>query len=632
MPAPAKLDARPKIKINGVPFSDADLVNLIELTVDSDYFLPTMFDFCMNDDFNSSSSKLQYIDSEKFKVGASVVIVMETTLEVENGNVKGELVNGVITSLEPVFAADGRCWLHVRGYDKGYKLMSGEKTRVFGGAKNSVTEGNIFSSICGEAGLTAEVDASLSSVNDTYVLQYAQTNWDFLWARARRLGYQMYVDGPKLCVKKANALRQTGNPVELEWGKTLSSFEPFLSIVGQTDSASVTSWDPDTKQNVKGEIKDGTLSTNLNETQGLSAKSLSTNYSNTVLTHPDEPGLDAGTAKKIADARLSALESSLLQASGFMDYGNPQILAGTKIKISEIGKKYSGSYFVTHARHTYSNGEYHTEFEISGGVPHTLSGLVGSPAKNPGNRLVEGVVIGVVTNINDQDKLGRVKVKFPWLPGAPNGGELESNWARIASIGAGKERGILFVPEVNDEVLVAFEHGDINSPYILGGLWNKKDTPPDGRNAELVSQGKVGQRVIRSSSGHLILLDDTEGQEQILIQDKSKNNIIQINTKDNAMTLKCQKDFTIDAGGNFTVKAKGDVLFDSPGKFEIKSIKNLSVTALQEAVLKAGNSQLALKPGGSELSGIQVDVKATAKVSLSGSAMAEIKGGLVKIN
>jgi phage protein D/phage baseplate assembly protein gpV len=622
---PAKLDSNVTIKVNGVALSTADLVNFVELTVDSDYYLPTMFDFTLYDDAQT------YIDGDKFKVGNTVVISVDAAMEVDGASVKGDLVDGVITSLEATFSEDIRCSLHVRGYDRGYKLMSGEKTRVFGGGtKGSITESNIFSTVSGDAGLSAQVDSGLSSIQGAYVMQYAQTNWDFLWGRARRLGYQMYVSGSKLCVSKANVLRDGCGEVELEWGVTLGSFEPRVSIVGQADKAVATGWDIEKKEKVSSEVKDGTLSVNLIQTSGLSGKTLSSNYSDTALCYLEEPGLDAGTAQKIADARLSALESNVLQASGSMPCGNPKVVAGAKVKIAKIGKKFSGTYFVTHARHIFSNGEYRIDFEVSETTPHTLSGLLGSSVNDRGWRLVDGVVIGVVTNNSDPDKLGRVKVKFPWLPA--NGAELESFWARLASVGGGKERGVLFMPEVDDEVLVAFEHGDINMPFILGGLWNKKDTPPDGSSAELVSGGKVDQRVIRSRSGHLILLNDKSGEEQILIQDKSKKNSILINSKDNAMTLSCQKDFTIEAGGNFTVKAKGDVLFDAPGKFEITSIKSLSVTALQEALMKVSNSQLALKPTGSELSGAQVDVKATAKVSVSGSAMAEIKGGLVKIN
>src|SRR3972149_536693 len=89
-------------------------------------------------------------------------------------------------------------------------------------------------------------------------------------------------------------------------------------------------------------------------------------------------------------------------------------------------------------------------------------------------RLISGVVPGIVTNNQDPDGLGRVKIKFPWLSD-----DNETDWVRIATLMAGGQRGGFFLPEVGDEVLVAFEHGDINHPYVIGALWNGVDKPPE---------------------------------------------------------------------------------------------------------------------------------------------------------
>ena len=90
---------------------------------------------------------------------------------------------------------------------------------------------------------------------------------------------------------------------------------------------------------------------------------------------------------------------------------------------------------------------------------------------------MSGVVVGVVTNTQDPAGLGRVKVKFPWLSDSE-----ESFWARVATPMAGKGRGFYFLPEVEDEVLLAFEHGDARFPYVLGALWNGQDKPPENND------------------------------------------------------------------------------------------------------------------------------------------------------
>ncbi len=179
-----------------------------------------------------------------------------------------------------------------------------------------------------------------------------------------------------------------------------------------------------------------------------------------------------------------------------------------------------------------------------------------------------GVTVGVVTNNQDPDKLGRVKVRFPWLSG-----EEESSWARVASPMAGKERGLFLLPEVDDEVLVAFEHGRPEFPYVLGSLWNGKDKPPEDNG-----DGKNNIRSITSRNGHIIRLDDTDGSEKIEILDKSGKNTIVIDTAANTITLTADADIKIESSGGklqlsgsgIEIKSQADVKIEASGNAELK--------------------------------------------------------------
>lgn len=122
-----------------------------------------------------------------------------------------------------------------------------------------------------------------------------------------------------------------------------------------------------------------------------------------------------------------------------------------------------------------------------------------------------GVVPAEVSGINDPDGQGRIKVKLPWSPDA--GGEGYEAWARLATLFAGRDRGSWFLPEVGDEVLVAFEQGDPRRPYVLGGLWNGKDHPPAA-----VTGGANNLKVIKSRRGVTVTLDDSEGQERLKLE------------------------------------------------------------------------------------------------------------------
>ncbi len=186
-----------------------------------------------------------------------------------------------------------------------------------------------------------------------------------------------------------------------------------------------------------------------------------------------------------------------------------------------------------------------------------------------------GVAAGIVTNNHDPEGLGRVKIRFPWL--SDNN---ETDWVRIATFMAGPERGAFFLPEVGDEVLVAFEHGDINRPYVLGALWNGAATPPeadgDGRNNIRKIKSRSGHEIIfndddtamqekieiHTGAGHRILLDDSSGREKIEITDKTGSNKIIIDSVQNSISLESAMQLKIkaqiieiEAGAMMTIKA-----------------------------------------------------------------------------
>lgn len=174
--------------------------------------------------------------------------------------------------------------------------------------------------------------------------------------------------------------------------------------------------------------------------------------------------------------------------------------------------------------------------------------------------LIHGAVIGLVTNNKDPEKLGRVKVKFPWLTDAD-----ESHWARVITFMAGKERGGWFLPEVDDEVLVVFEHGDVRFPFVVGALWNGVDTAKfdnsDGKNNvraitsrsghELIFDDNASQKKerleIHTKAGHRILLDDSAGSEKIVIVDKSGSNKIEIDSVKGSIAVQAQMKLSLKA-------------------------------------------------------------------------------------
>lgn len=159
------------------------------------------------------------------------------------------------------------------------------------------------------------------------------------------------------------------------------------------------------------------------------------------------------------------------------------------------------------------------------------------PLSDSATDRIFGVMIAIVTDNKDPEGLGRVKLRFPELHDSDS-----TLWARVSAPMAGAERGTFLLPEVDDEVLVAFARGDITVPFVLGSLWNGTDKPPDAN-----SDGKNNLRFIKSRSGHIIRLDDTDGAEKIEIIDKSGDNSITFDTANNTIAIKSAKDIEIEA-------------------------------------------------------------------------------------
>jgi uncharacterized protein involved in type VI secretion and phage assembly len=176
------------------------------------------------------------------------------------------------------------------------------------------------------------------------------------------------------------------------------------------------------------------------------------------------------------------------------------------------------------------------------------------------------------------------------------------------------------VPEVKDEVLVAFEHGQLDRPVIIGMLWNKEDMPPESMDAD----GKNDIRSFRSRSGHRVVFDDSDDKPSILIVDNTKQNSIFIDSKKNNMEIKVAGDLTIQVDGKITITAKADIKVESSANLAIKATGNGNLETTGPLTIESG-AKLGLDGTG------QAELKA-ATVSVNGSALTEIKGGLVKIN
>ena len=591
MPQVEKLISQMYLKIGGKKASEEVMNSLDYIEVDDSLLLPDMFSICLRD------PSFKWTDSDEFELGKPV----EITAKGEGSTSK--LLTGEITAIEPDFSRVAAPAVVIRGYDQSHRLHRTKQSKTY----VQRTDSDIAQIIARECGLKAKVD-STREVHE-YVCQDNQTDMEFLQDRTQNIGYRLYVEDDTLYFRKAPET-EPQVPV-LEWGTNLLEFEGRMTTAQQVTEVIVRSWDPKTKKEIIGRATTPQDTPQIGERRpgGEVVKRAFNIESKEIITNRPQPTQAASdaTAQSVCDE----IGNAFIQAEGTCS-GNPAVHAGAMVELKGVGEKFSGRYRVTHAVHRYENRTYTTRFEISGYRANTVSQLLAAKSSSG-----HGIVIGIVTNNQDPDGLGRVKVKFPTLLSNE-----ESNWARLVSPMAGDGRGFEFIPEVNDEVLVGFEHDDINRPFILGALWNGKEKPPQASDKLVSSTGKVEKRIIRSRSGHTITLDDTDGGGKISIVDKTEKNSFEIDSQKNSVTIKAKDKIEIQT------QEGHKVLLDGPaGKIEVvdKTGKNsVKINSMQNSIDVESAMQIKIKAQTVEIEGTMTTIKGTAALTL--------QGGVVKIN
>jgi phage protein D len=588
------------LKIGGSDAPRELMRALREIVVDTSLHLPDMFTIHLYDD------NLHWTDNDLIKIGIPVEISAVPGGREGGGTSTPLITKGEITAIEPEMSLEDGTNLIIRGYDKSHRLYRGKKTRVF----TQVSDSDIVKKIAGECGLQPQVDTT-NYVYD-HVFQDYQTDMEFIQDRAKRAGFFTYVRDGKLYFGKQPST--VGQAPVLRWGENLEDFHARFTAAEQVNEAKVFGWDPKTKQAIIGKATSpkGTPTVDKETHGGTVAKNaFNVTSEDVVNNHPVWTQAEADT---LAQSKLNEKGHAFFYGEGRCN-GNPDVRAGNEVEVEGIGQRFSGRYLVTRAVHRYDANDYYTDFEISGYRANTLEQLLSSKDKSG-----YGVVVGIVTNVRDDQGLARIKVKYPTISD-----QLESNWARLVTPMAGNGRGFEFIPEVNDEVLVAFEYDDINKPYILGALWNGKDKPPEASNSIVGSDGKVQKRIIRSLSGHTITLDDTSGSEKISIIDKTTKNLFEIDSAKNSMSvltsdghkiLMDSKGITIESAGTLTLKSTGNMDIQSQANMTAKSTGNMK---------NESTGNMDIKSTG------MMKVQGTS-TSIDGGPMTEIKGGVVKIN
>ena len=186
----------------------------------------------------------------------------------------------------------------------------------------------------------------------------------------------------------------------------------------------------------------------------------------------------------------------------------------------------------------------------------------------------QSLMIALVLDVNDPDNLGRIQINLPALPEGP------TLWARVVSPLAGSDRGLCLLPEIGDEVLVAFNQAELSSAYVLGGLWGKQKPPPEGLGGD-----QNNLKILRTRSGHTLTFDDSDGEERIVLTDKNDNSLV-IATSEDSVTITAKSKIEIQTDGD--LKLSGNTITLQASTAEIKADSSLTLDGGGTAKLKAG--------------------------------------------
>ncbi|MEA5361491.1 VgrG-related protein [Amycolatopsis sp., V23-08] len=595
------------VEVEGNPLPDDVKTLLGHAYVDDSRNLPDAFVLRFRD------SGHVVLDKGKFKVGAKI------KLKVQTSDPEGpqDLLSGEVTAVAIDLDRIGT-FTEVRGYDHAHRLFRGRRVAAY----PNMTIADVVRKVAQRANIApGKIDdvKGFGGRPDTQLSQDNVSDWDFLSRLADAVGAQIAVRDGKLNFElpekpsgaPATTAKATADPLVLEAHRTLVSLRASVTAAEQVPEVQVHGWDYENKKEISATAVPKNAGT---EVPGVDPVALAGKFGSPPFLDAASPRRTQGEAAATARALADRFGSACTELDGVAK-GNPKLRAGTPVTLTGVGAPFSGKYTLTSTRHLFNaDVGYTTEFTVSGRQERSLYGLVAGGAKGSS---WPGVVPAVVTDLKDPLKLGRVKLKFPWLSA-----EFSSTWARTVQAGAGAGRGSLVLPEVGDEVLAGFEHGDFEAPYVLGGLYNTKDTTPTFSKAVVDgNSGEVAVRGFVSRKGHKLEFAEDDG---IVLSSGDAKFVVRIDQKNQVIE--------VTSGKSVTVKAKNGVSIDAGTGPLVLEGQKVTVKSQTDAGIEAAGQLKLNGTAGVKVEGATVSVAGQGQAELTASGVVTVRGGVVKIN
>ncbi|NDZ59764.1 VgrG-related protein [Streptomyces anulatus] len=648
------------VEFGGTPLPAKFVNTLVEGYVDDSRTLPDLFLLRFRD------PDRVLLEQAGLKIGTEARLLARAG----GGTEPKPLLEGVVTALEVELDESGTFTV-VRGLDESHRLFRGRRVASY--------QNMTLADICGQVAQRAGLKPGPVDIAGPVLEHIAQpniTDWEFVRGLAEEAGAQAYVrDGQLHITKPAEAggapdasARADRDPLVLELGSNLLRCRAGVSAAEQVSEVEVRGWDVRAKQPLVGRAPAGTSPT---LELGVTAAEVSAPFGEARFVVTDAAYGEQAQVDQAAKALAERIAGSFAELEAVIR-GNPEVRAGSAVALNAVGAPFEGRYTVTTSRHVFDAVRgYETWITVSGQQERSVYGLTGgSPAAASGARCA-GLVSGTVTDTQDPEGSGRVKVRFPWLSD-----EYASDWARTAQSG-GTGGGEAFIPEVGDEVLVGFEHGHLDRPYVLAGLYNGQDRPGGGGGGgspsagapgvagvpgapgassasgapgaagapgasggaggaggaggggELVdpTTGAVNRRAFASKSGNqLELLDAANGPQGVRLRTGDGKLTIDLDRKGTAIVIGSDGSVTIEAKEQVSIRAADGVALEAGrGALELTG-ESVTLTARKGVSVDGGTGKVGIAAQG------PVEVRG-GEVTVDGSRRTEIKsGGSVNVN
>ncbi|MFF9306980.1 VgrG-related protein [Streptomyces sp. NPDC014777] len=552
----------------------------------------------------------EFLRATGITIGTPVRVSVVTV----SGQARERLFDGEVTGLEVDRDRTGSFTV-VRAYSRAHRLQRGRKVVAY----RNMTAEAIVRKVAAGAGLACgRVEAA--PVTYGQLSQANISDWDFLQYLAQESGAQVHVDDKgllhfappqKASGAPAPSTSATRNPMVLEYGRNLLALRASLSAADGASQVEVRGWDVTTKRplvarapSVESDTVVPGLSPALSARFGRSSK----------LTVTDTPYRTQAETTAAADATAAHVSASFGELEAVVE-GNPRLRAGLPVALGNVGQAFSGRYTATAVQHVLEpHGGYRTTVWVSASPDRSLTGLVtgaNAPARSP---RMPGLAIGVVTDVREPggSQSGAVRLKFPWLDDT-----YVTDWVRTVQWG-GKGGGGVVSPEVNDEVLVGFEQGLLDSPYVIGGLYNGVDTP-SAHDVPLVdgTSGRVNRRSLVSRSGHRVELLDARAPGPSGVRLRSADERLEVFLDDRRDRI----ELTVYAGR--TRQALTSVRLDRKG---------ITLDAGRGDVSVSGRNVDIQGRVGVNVAGRKVRVSGSSEVTVDGGLLGVLKAKLIRIN